>query len=821
MENDKYRCETFFVDAENQRFTSGDHEIVLENKVLAVMLRLLSRPDTLITREELLDSVWGHRFVTPSTLNRVIKLARRAFGDDAGQPRFIETVRGAGYRFIGPVERIPKQPGPPEARFRPPRTMRLPAGVDRLIGREEELAQIRTLLDAHRAVTVLGTGGMGKTRCALEFARRNSKRYPDGVWFFDLVSVQNATEWLYALAAALSVRASDEAVLLDRLSRQLAGRRVLLLLDNCDRFAPEVGAYLLPLLRATDELRVLSTSQQPLGFVGEQRMWMPPLALPAEMTEYGKRDTLAQTRSAPAVALLLERAAEVLPGFVMTEANRATVVEICRRLDGMPLAIELAAARLAALSPRQVLDGLERRFGFLSSDLAGRDPRHRNLLALLEWSYNLLSGPERRFLRRLSVFVQGWSIEAAVEIAESLGHDKQHAVDLLGTLVNKSLVTVNQGLTAPRYRLLESVREFAHERLIASGEERRARDAHLAYIRKLAASINEDVLAGRVRARLPLLIQEDANIQGAIEYAAAHAETRESACAIVGSLLLYWRGRGSFDLASNFCRTLIRDGVVVDSPSGVRVLLGHGIFQLYTGGSRAQVESALSTALESARVFGDTWAETFGSAYLALCLANDGDADAAAPAAVSASAMADGLDDGLLRGLAGLARGWVEIARRNYAAALEHLRSVRNLGGDYHQHHFIEVYLGLVLFLLGMWDESALQLLEGLEAGLDFQNLRGMGGSIEGCAYLAAQFGWSTDAVELLGSASGIRERTGIPLFSFWVPHHRRISRELFGKLGREAFEMHHLAGREMRDEDAINRTLSMLSRIAAGKSQP
>ena len=242
MDQVVYRCGDCELDTANRIFRKGGTEYALEPKVFAVLTQLVMRPGELLTREQLLDAVWGHRYVTPSTLNRVIALARRSLADDAEEPRFIQTVHGSGYRYVGPVEKTSATPAEPRARFAPPASVRLPAPLHTLIGRENELSQIDALLNGGRSLTLLGTGGMGKTQCALSFAQVHADRYPDGVWFFDLAPMRRADEWLQALALALAIAPAGERELLGKITQIFADRRALLLLDNCDRLSAGIGA---------------------------------------------------------------------------------------------------------------------------------------------------------------------------------------------------------------------------------------------------------------------------------------------------------------------------------------------------------------------------------------------------------------------------------------------------------------------------------------------------------------------------------------------------------------------------------------------------
>jgi DNA-binding winged helix-turn-helix (wHTH) protein len=235
-----YRCGECELDATNRSFKRDNVLQALEPKAFAVLIQLVSRPRELVTREHLLDEVWGHRHVTCSTLNRVIGLARRALADDADAPNFIHTVHGAGYRYVGPVERVTAIVEA-HACFAPPAAQRLPAPLAELIGRKAELKQIEELLDAGRSLTILGPGGVGKTQCALAFAHSHKHAYPDGIWFFDLAPFQRVDDWLKALASSMGIAPATERDPLPAITDSLKDRRALLFLDNCDRLALQLG----------------------------------------------------------------------------------------------------------------------------------------------------------------------------------------------------------------------------------------------------------------------------------------------------------------------------------------------------------------------------------------------------------------------------------------------------------------------------------------------------------------------------------------------------------------------------------------------------
>ena len=772
-----------------------------------MLVQLVARAGALVTREEILDAVWGHRHVTPSALNRRIALVRRALSDDADEPQYVQTVHGAGYRYIGPVERQDPMLAGGRLRFATPLSARLPARIEALIGREGEIAALADFFRACRAVTVVGTGGMGKTQCALECARRLAADFPDGVWFFDLAPMQGGGEWLQALAAALAIPLTNAPELLLKIVPALQSRRALLLLDNCDRIASEVGDLAAGLLRGTDALCVLATSQKPLNFAGEQLVWLPPLGLPQDASPI---------ESAPAVQMLLARIRAVQPHFLLTAASAPVVADICRRLDGMPLALELAAPRFALLSPEQVLQRLDHRFRFLSGDAAGRDPRHRNLVAMLDWGYSLLSSAEQRLLGWLSVFVQGWTMEAAVQLATALGHDPETVLELMGGLVNKSLVYVTPGFASARYHLLETVREYALDRLRALGEETRARDAHLAYVAHMCAHAHRDIMNGHMRECVAALMQEHGNIGGAVEHAARHERNRLPGLDIAGSLMLYIKARGPLDVGQKWCRLALAGTEGLESAARARALLCHGISAAHLRDSRESPDACLLEAARLAHAHDDPWTEAYASAYYSMWQANSGDTASAAEILLTAQRIAERLADPLLEGLVGLARGWIHMTKGDGSAAVETLGAVRDLGSDIHQRHFIRVYLGLALIGLARYSAAATVLHEAIATGIELGNVRGAAGCVECCGYICEKLGRWQDAGRLLGAARAIRERTEVPLFNFWLPPNRSAHAALAAQLGAEEYAACSRAGALMRAEDAFNEASLLLESFSA-----
>lgn len=810
-----YRCGDFQLDLGNRRFLHLGREVALEPRVFAVIAQLLRRHGELLTRNELLDAVWGHRYVTPSTLNRTIALARRAFADDVAEPRYIQTVHGAGYRYVGPVISAEAAEAHVRARFEPPFAVRLPARIEALIGREAELAALLEHLGKNRVVTVLGAGGMGKTQCALEAARRSAPAYPDGVWFFDLSPVQHAGEWLRMLGSALALPTATPESLVPQLCALLQDRAALILLDNCERIAPHLGPVIFQLLRATHVLKFLVTSQRPLNLAGEQTVRMPPLRVPDSATSAGIAPE--QIGAYPAVELLVARVRASRPDFRIDATNAPALSEIVVRLDGMPLALELAAARFALLSPQQVLERLVQRFRFLESDSAGRDRRHRNLRSLLEWSYGLLSVEEQRLLNWSAVFVQSWSADGLVALAAALGHEPEVAIDLLSGLVSHSLVSVVTDVTPPRYRLLESVREYALLQLRGGGEEAAARRAQLDAMAQVCASAREDMLRGRIPERIEQLVLDRGNIHAALETAAAAGTDHPQALGIVGSLLLYAKCHGDYAGMYRWCRMVLDPRSGSETAVRARALLTLGVMQTYLGAGKVLIPHALPEAARIAALHADWWTEAYALGFAALGCANEGRPDDAAEYAKRTRMAAERHSDDLLRGLAGLAQGWVWLARGEPQRALTELSAARDLGGDPHQHHFVGVYMALAQFALGRYPQAAQQWLASLKLSNVLDNVRGMAGSMEGCGYLACQAGEWRTAARLLAAARVIRERTELPVFSFWLPHQAATLCTLRSHLTGAELEACSRAGAALRPEDAANEALALLREYAGG----
>ncbi|MBQ4853822.1 winged helix-turn-helix domain-containing protein [Rhodanobacter sp. B2A1Ga4] len=545
------------VDVGAHRLTRDGNEIDIEPKAFAVLLEFLAHPDQLLSRDQLLDAVWGHVYVTQTTLNRLVVQLRRALGDDIKSPRCIQTVHGLGYRFIAPLTCTPGVTSVAVS-FAPPVHARLPERTGALIGREQAIIELGNLLDSARLVTITGPGGIGKTQAALETARVCAPGFPDGVWWFDFTACTKDEGLAQILGDAFGIRSSDgEDNPLERLAEVLRPRRVLLVLDNCERVAEPLGRIVESLLSLCADLRILITSQQRLHCPGEALCFLPPLETPASGS-WSTADEIAQLMTVPAVQLLITRSRSLASGFTLTAANAAAVAELCRHLDGLPLALELAAARLRLLSPEQLLLRMQDRFRWLADVPSGRTLHHQTLSALIAWSFALLSEREQALLCALAVFAGGWTLHGATTIGTVFELSGEQTLDLLGGLVDKSLVAVDTTIDPPRYGLLDSVRLFALEQLGKSGDEARVRRAHLRHCIDFTARVDAQVRGQRQQLWVGRVLREKANLQAAFEFALAHADLADEAITLCSNLCWYFRIQGDYRQANQWMDLALR-----------------------------------------------------------------------------------------------------------------------------------------------------------------------------------------------------------------------------------------------------------------------
>jgi len=415
----------------------------------------------------------------------------------------------------------------------------LPRQLTTFIGREREIAEAKRLLAETHLLTITGPGGSGKTRLSLEIGARLLSEYPDGVWLVEFAHLADPARVPQVLATALSVREEADRPLLVTLVDHLRPKRVLLLLDNCEHLIDACAGLADTLLRGCPEVKILPSSREALGLTGEVVFRVPPLSLPDSRLV----PALERLAEYEAVRLFVDRAIAVKPDFTLTDDTAAAVVQICRRLDGIPLAIELAAARVRTLSVQQITAHLDERFRLLTGGSRTALPRHQTLRGLIDWSYGLLSEAERELFRRVSVFVGGWTLEASVAVCAGVDVDRYDIVELLGRLVDKSLCLIDGEGSDPRYRLLETIRQYGFEKLAETSEGQVVRARHRDFYLGFAEDAEPRLQGPEQVAWLQRLEADHDNLRAALRWSLDCDET-EAALRLGSALSLFWDTHG-------------------------------------------------------------------------------------------------------------------------------------------------------------------------------------------------------------------------------------------------------------------------------------
>ena len=480
------------------------------------------------------------------------------------------------------------------------RAHNLPVELSSFVGREHQIAQVGELLLSARLVTLSGPGGIGKTRLALAVAEAVLNDCPDGVWLVELASLADPALVDAATARVFGVQSEAGTPLINRLADHLRARSLLLVLDNCEHLVDACAELASSLLRVCPAVRVLATSRQPLGVSGEQVWPVPALAVP----DADGPKSVEGVRLVDAIRLFVERSRATRPGFALTEQNVDAVVSLCRQLDGLPLAIELAAAQVRGLAPDQLLDRLDDGFRRLTGVNRDAPLRQQTLLATIEWSYGLLTEPERVLFRRLGVFAGGWTVEAAEAVTAGDGLDRDDVLGNLMRLIDKSLVMTDAGTGGRvRYRLLVTLRHDAVERLLHHAEAERTRDRHAATFLALAKRAECALTQPDEAAWLAALETENDNLRTALTWSIDRGDV-DSAWAMGAALWRFWLHRGYLLEGAVWLSKLL--SLPGDRRSRARMRLLHGAARLNTAmGDLATAHGHAHLALELARDFGD------------------------------------------------------------------------------------------------------------------------------------------------------------------------------------------------------------------------
>jgi predicted ATPase/DNA-binding winged helix-turn-helix (wHTH) protein len=584
----------------------GDKPVRLGSRAFDILTALVERAGEVVSKEDLIARAWPATFVDEANLKIQVSALRRALGDGQGDNRYVVTVVGRGYNFVAPIREEDPSRASPSPTIAPAAPHNLPFATTRMLGREEIAATLVTQLSHRRLVTVVGPGGVGKTTVTLAVAERMiGSTYEHGVWMVDLAPLSDPHLVPSAVATLLGVevRAEDP---LSGLVAALRDQRMLLLLDNCEHVVAAAAGLAAAVLNGTSGVSILATSREPLGISGERVYRLGALRSPDPSPGL----TAMEAAAFPAVQLFVERVTAIVEDFALTDANAPLVVAICRRLDGLPLAIEFAAPRVEVLGVEGLAARLDDSLGPLSGARRRTTvPRHRTMQAVIDWSYCLLSEDEQRFFRALGIFAGGSTVEAAAAVAVDAAATGVDTIGRLADLVAKSLVAADVSGTRPRFRLLDTTRAFALEKLDENGELEMVTRRHAAYYRDLFERAEREVPARPTGEWLADCAGEIDNLHAALDWAFSPSGVESIGVALTVAAIPLWLQLPMVDE----CRSRVEQafaslahGAPIDARGEMKLQAALGASLLFTKGAIQAARQASTRALRLAESLGDT-----------------------------------------------------------------------------------------------------------------------------------------------------------------------------------------------------------------------
>ena len=575
----------------------------LGSRALEILVTLVERAGETVLKDQLLGRVWPDTVVDEGALRVHVATLRKALGDGRDGNRFISNIPGRGYSFVAPVTREHRQESaaPPT---RPTLGGNLPAQLMRVIGRGDIIATAVSRLSQHRLLTIVGPGGIGKTTVALATAEATTASYPDGVWFIGLSTIIDAAVVPGAIGATLGMPPSNIDPL-TALGARLRGKHLLIVLDCCEHVVSTAAAIAETVLRNAPSVRILTTSREPLRAEGEWLLRLPPLGVPSASAPLSPIEAL----SFPAVELFNDRATAAAQDFVLSDDDVPYVLEICRRLDGMPLALELAAAQIEVFGAKGLAARLQNRLAMLTKGRRTALPRHQTLRAAIDWSYTLLTEPERVVLRRLAVFAGAFSLAAAGAVATSPDIPPWQVLDGLASLVAKSLVAAEVDGSVTRYRLLDTMRAYVLEKLDESGEREPLARRHAEYYRNVFERAEAEWEARPGVEWLADYEPRIDNLRAALDWAFSPGGDASIGVALASAGVPLWMHLSLMDE----CRTRVQQGLAVpgaeasrDAPRRMKLYAALATCLNFTRGHTPETIEAWNGALAAAEQLDDT-----------------------------------------------------------------------------------------------------------------------------------------------------------------------------------------------------------------------
>jgi predicted ATPase len=666
-------------------------------------------------------------------------------------------------RLDVPFEADPEQP--------PPIPHNLPAALSRFIGRRQEIPEVKRQLATTRLLTLTGAGGCGKTRLALQVADDLLWEYPEGVWLVELGALTEGGLVTQEVAQAVGVKEEPGRKLEETLAEALRSRRLLLVLDNCEHLVGACAALAQQLLGACPGVQILATSREALGIAGETLFRVPSLAYPdAQRLPAADAQRVGMLAEYEAVELFVDRARLGQSGFTLTAANGVSVASVCQRLDGIPLAIELAAARVRVLSVEQIVSRLDDRFRLLTGGSRTTLPRQQTLRATLDWSYDLLSEPERVLLRRLAVFAGGFTLGAAEGVCAGEEIEEEEVLDLLGQLADKSLVLAEEQAGESRYRLLETIQRYGAEKLAASGEEAALRGRHRDRYLSLAEQAEPDLRGPRQGKWLTRLEAEHENLRAALLWTSERGEG-EAGLRLGAALWWFWYVRGYLTEGRERLATVLAvAGSEAARATRARALNGAGVLA-YGQGECEAARALHEESLAIKREIGDQRGIASSLNNLGSVAFNQGEYEAARALHEESLAIEREIGD-----------------QQGIALSLNNLGLMAKEQGDY-------------AAARALYEES-------LAIFREIGDQQGVAYNLEGLAAVVAALGQPGRAARLFGAAEALRAAIGAPLAPNEQAEYDRDVAVARAALDEAAFAAAWAQGRALSLEQAITLAL-------------
>jgi predicted ATPase/class 3 adenylate cyclase len=690
----------------------------------------------------------------------------------------------------------------------------LPRQVTSFIGREKEIGAVKSLLGKTRLLTLTGSGGCGKTRLALQVAADVLENYADGAWFVELAPLADPALVPQSVASALRVTEEAGKPLVQTLVAALKDRKMLLILDNCEHVLDACARLVDTLLHTCPTLKVLASSREGLGIGGELTYRTPSLSLP----DLKQTATVESVGQYEAVELFVERALFHLPAFAVTNDNAPALASVCHRLDGIPLALELAAARVRSLSVEEINSKLDNRFRLLTGGSRTALPRHQTLRALIDWSYDLLNVQEKALLCRLSVFAGGWTLAAAEQVGTGASIEAWEVLDLLTSLADKSLVLAQPQGEVTRYRLLETVRQYARDCLAKSGESLLVRARHTDYFLTLAEEAAPKLKGSEQAQWIGVLEEEHDNLRQALAFYIIDVEETEGGVKglrLGAALQQFWATRGHLSEGRERLRTLLaHPGGQEPTKARADALRCAGILAYFQGGY-AQAHALHEESLAIRRELGDKAGIAYSLTSLGLVAQEQSDYASARSLHEESLAIKRELGDksGIANSLRSL--GIAAYEQGDYASArvlFEESLAIEQELGDKSGIANSLINLGNLTYYLGDYTQARSLHEESLAITQELGDRRQIAYNLEAFAFHAVKEAQEERSVRLWGAAATLRETIGSPLSPFDGEKQEREMAAVRKTLGEDAFAVAWAQGRTMTTEQAIEYALNFVS---------